>query len=84
MSGDQSTIINGVTYNQSAFDIYNYDNLYGYYGPVLFPIDLKSELRPMGMSIHSDNEWYGLDGSETLNFSIIAPAAGVKYYLMFR
>lgn len=79
-----SATINSVTYNQTGFDIYSYNNFSSYAGPVLFLADYKLTLRPLGMSIHSDNAWLGLSGDQLLNFNIVAPAAGVKYYLMFR
>ena len=77
--------INSIDYYQTAFDIYDYNNSYtGDPGPVLFFADYKLALRPMGMSIHSDNQWLVLNGTETLDFNIVAPSPGVKYYLMFR
>ena len=77
-------IINSVAYTQTAFDIYDYKNYYNYFGPVLLTIGSQHLLRPFGMSVHSDDTWIGLDGTETFNFNIVAPSAGVKYYLMFR
>jgi len=81
-----SATINSVEYNQTAFDIYKYLNTtqYPYYGPIIFYADSKLALRPRGMSIHSDDPWFGLTGAQTLNFNIMAPSPGVKYYLMFR
>lgn len=80
-----SSTINGVIYNQTAFDIYGYDNSYTPDpGPVVISADYKLALRPRGMSIHSDSTWFNLTGIQTINFNIVAPAPGVKYYLMFR
>lgn len=79
-----SSTINSIVYNQTAFDIFSYDNFYSYPGPLLFYSDSKLALRPRGMSIHIDDPWSGLDGTQSLNFSIVAPSDGVKYYLMFR
>jgi len=79
-----SITIGTPTYTQSPLDMYSYLNSYSYYGPLLFTVDSKPELRPRGMSIHTDDLWLGLSGTQSLTFNIIAPASGVNYYLMFR
>ncbi|MDA3939031.1 MAG: hypothetical protein PF693_06960 [Spirochaetia bacterium] len=76
--------VHSISYNQTAFDIYGYQNSNLYDGPVIFYADSKLDLRPLGMSLHSDVLWFGLNGIESLNFNIVAPSEGVNYYLMFR
>jgi hypothetical protein len=78
------TIVSSITYNQSAFNIYDYENSALYNGPLLFTINSQMDLRPRGMSVHSDNTWTELDGSDTLHFTISSPESGVNYYLMFK
>ena len=64
---DSLSTVNGIDYNQLAFDIYSYNNSVDSPGPLLFTIDSQLSLRPYGMSVHSDNTWLGMDGIQTIN-----------------